>query len=239
MHPTILIIRPDAAAIRFERELHARFGSDLPVLRAPVMQIEHLTPSIDWRGVTTLLFTSHVAVQAFALLTDDRHFECYAVGGATAKAARDIGLSVVDCDGTAADLVNRVLADKAAGPLLYMRGEHISDDIAASLTRSGVTIQSVVAYEQHAVALTSEALTLLNGETPVILPLMSRRSAVLLFDQLHPTAPIFPVAISAKVATAVPEACVGTLRVAVKPSQNAVFDEVAKQISAVKRLEGL
>ena len=218
--------------------MHARFGSGLCILRAPIMQIECLTPSIDWRVFNTLVFTSAAAVQAFSALSDERHFDCYAVGGTTAKAARDIGLSVVDCDGTATDLVETVIAAKVTGRVLYLRGEHVSDDIAATFACTGIEVQSAVVYRQCAMPLALDAVSLLKSDTPVIIPLMSKRSVTLLFDQVQPTAPVFPVAMSANVAAMVPDAYSETLRIAQKPSLDAVLEEVAKQINDVKRLEG-
>ncbi|SLN62928.1 uroporphyrinogen-III synthase [Roseovarius albus] len=239
MLPTILIIRPEEAAIRFEQELIARFGADLRILRAPAMRMEFLSPQVKWVSINTLVFTSHVAVQAFAALTDDRAFACYAVGSTTATAARAIGLDPVDCKGDAAELVKVLLAARPQLPALYLRGEHVSEDIAAKLDQSGITVQSAIVYRQHAKRLTSEAKDLLQSANPVIVPLMSARSSRLLFDQANPAAQIYPVAISNKVAATVPEAYSAQLRTALKPNLQAVLDEVAKQIRDVKRLEGL
>ena len=66
MHPTILIIRPEEAAIRFEQELIARFGVGLRSVRAPVMRLEFLSPKVNWPTVKTLLFTSD---ERFSLLS--------------------------------------------------------------------------------------------------------------------------------------------------------------------------
>lgn len=239
MQPTILIIRPEEAAIRFEQELMARFVSDLRTVRAPVMRMEFLSPQVGWASIKTLIFTSHVAVRAFAALTDERAFACYAVGSTTAKAARKIGLDPVDCNGDAAALIEILLEAKPESPALYLRGEHMSVDITVALDQAGIQVQSAVVYRQKAERLTPEASSLLQSDCPVIVPLMSARSSRLLFDQVDPAAQIYPVAISDKVAGTVPEAYSTHLRTAQNPNLEAVLDEVAKQIRDVKRLEGL
>jgi uroporphyrinogen-III synthase len=97
----------------------------------------------------------------------------------------------------------------------------------------------VIVYRQRAELLSAEADALLQGDEPVILPLMSARSSRLLFNQVQPTAPMFMAAISENVAATVPDAFSSTLRTALKPKADAILDEVAKQIRDVKRLEGL
>ena len=234
-----LILRPEEAAVRFEQEIHARFGAEYPTLRAPLMCMEPVTPKIDWLSFATLIFTSSFAVQAFAALTNARHFACFAVGETTAQTARDIGLKAIDCGGTAEKLIKTVLSADLPGAVLYLRGEHVSNDIAASLALFDIEVQSATIYRQISNPLSVAAVELLQSDRPVIIPLMSARSSELLFDQLCPSAQIFPVAISDKVAKTVPNAFSGSLRTALKPTLTAVLDEVAKQIRDVKRLEGL
>ncbi|MDO5613369.1 MAG: uroporphyrinogen-III synthase [Paracoccus sp. (in: a-proteobacteria)] len=168
--PTILLSRPRADSDRFA----ARLAGDpalapLPVLIAPLLRIEPVPhdPALLAQA-DALLFTSAHAVPSAGA---GRGRRAWCVGGHTAAAARAAGFDVVEGPGDAAGLapmIAPVVAD-----LIHPRGRHIARDLGA---------RGVVVYDQVPQAPPPQALDLLAGQAPVILPLFSPRSARLAAD---------------------------------------------------------
>lgn len=64
-------------------------------LVAPLLQVEHLPQVVDLSGVSALTFTSPNGVAAFSRVSAERGLPVFAVGDATAKAARDEGFATI------------------------------------------------------------------------------------------------------------------------------------------------
>ena len=238
MQPTILITRPEDSAISFASRVRARLGCGVRVVLSPLMQIEYQGSLPPLAGVRTLIFTSQHGVQAFAALTDQRDFDCYAVGNATADVARQLGLRIKSCQGDGQGLIAQVIADNAAVRCLHIRGEHAAVDIAKLLNQAGIETDTAILYRQIGLALEPQAAELLRGEKPVILPLFSPRSAKLFFQQFQPGAPLMVAAISEQVAQTVRETSVSALRVATRPDADAMLEAIDALCNEAKRLEG-
>jgi uroporphyrinogen-III synthase len=166
--PTVLLTRPQAQAERFAQAL-----GDVPVVISPLMRIEQQPLDVDMTGYRGLVFTSENGVRACR----DCTLPAYCVGDRTAQAARAAGMRAVSAKGSADDLV-RLIADQAIeGPLLHVRGEHARGDVAGKLRMLGLRLDEVVGYRQVARSLNEQARKLLGGESIVILPLFSPRTA--------------------------------------------------------------
>ena len=63
---------------------------------------------------------------------------CFAVGEATAEAAKKLGFFVISSAGAAQDLILLVQKTGAAGPLIHPHGQHSRGQIAATLTKKGI-----------------------------------------------------------------------------------------------------
>ena len=239
MPVTILITRPEPEAGRFAARLREVCGPGVAVLCAPVMRIELLGELPSLSGDEVLIFTSRHGVAGFCQLTARRDFTCYAVGEATAEAARAQGLTPIACGGDAEALLDRIAQDAATGPFLHLRGAHVAADITGALQAAGHVAQETVVYDQQAQDMGEAAHRVLAGEGPVILPLMSPRSARLVFsqtDRIH--APLFVAAISRNTAEAVPEGAAQKLSIAQRPDAEAMADAVHDLVKKAKRLEG-
>ena len=239
MPVTILITRPEPEAGRFAARLRAVCGPGVAVLCAPVMRIELLGELPSLSGKEVLIFTSRHGVAGFCQLTTWREFTCYSVGEATAETARAEGLTAITCDGDAAALLDRIAQDAATGPFLHLRGAHVAADITGALQAAGHEATAAVVYDQQPQDMGETARRVLAGEGPVILPLMSPRSARLVFSQAgHIHAPLFVAAISRKVAEAVPEGAAQKLSIAQRPDAEAMTHAVHDLVKKAKRLEG-
>ena len=238
MAPILLITRPDPSGAAFANRLRTGAADGLEVIQSPVMRIERCGVLPELEAVKTLIFTSRHAVEAYAALAGPVGIPAYAVGEATGVAARAAGLSATVCDGDAASVLSRVLADDAPAPALHPRGEHMARDIAKDLTEAGIETHDVVLYRQVPVPLTDRAKAALAGDRPVVVPLFSPRSARLFFEEAQVVAPLLVAAISEAVAQAVPGGAARALEIAGRPDQEAMAEVTEGLLDAAKRLEG-
>jgi uroporphyrinogen-III synthase len=235
---TILITRPEPEASRFAEALRAQFGGSVRLLSAPLMKIAYGGDLPTLSGQEVLIFTSRHGVTGFCRLSPRRDLFCYAVGEATAEAARDAGFAVVSARGDADALVARIAAEGRAGPFLHPRGAHVAADIVGALQSMGHAAQDAVVYDQIAVDLDPTAQAVLDGPWPVILPLMSPRSARLFFDGVPAArAPLLVAAISRKAARMVPEGAVEAFVIAETPDLAGMIAALHDLVTAAKRLE--
>lgn len=238
MPPRLLITRPEPAASRFAEGLRAAFpGAE--VITSPLMRIAYggTLPAINPSEV--LIFTSRHGVTGFCRLSPRRDLPAYAVGAATAAEARQQGFDTRTADGDAASLLARITSDKASGPFLHPRGAHVAADISGVLRQAGHEARAVVVYDQQAQPLTNTARAALDGETPVIVPLMSPRSAMLFFAAAgSPRAPLLVAAMSRNVADRIPERAARRVVIAATPNAASLCAALHDLVTHAKRVEG-
>lgn len=102
---------------------------------APLLEIRPLEAVVDLNGVAALAFTSRNGVDAFAGLSPERSLPVFAVGDATAEAARACGFGRVrSADGALADLAALLAAEAPRDGLLLVPGAlEPAGDLAALL----------------------------------------------------------------------------------------------------------
>ncbi|BBK34599.1 uroporphyrinogen-III synthase [Stella humosa] len=152
----VLLTRPEAESRALAAELAA--AGILSVV-APVLRIEpvpeaaaDLQQGLD--GARALLFTSAQAVAAFARLSARRDLPVFAVGPATAAAARDAGFAAVegaDGDGAALALLVAARLEPGAEPLVHPAGADVAGDLPGALEKAGFQLRRVVLYKAEAV----------------------------------------------------------------------------------------
>jgi uroporphyrinogen-III synthase len=124
-----------------------------PVL-APLIEIRDRTNvSLPLDGVAALLFTSANGVRAFARQSTRRDIPGFAVGPATAAAAKAAGFPRVDvAEGDVAALTAHVrqALRPEAGALVHVSGSDVAGDLAGDLGRAGFTVKRAVIYEAAA-----------------------------------------------------------------------------------------
>ncbi|WP_162497364.1 uroporphyrinogen-III synthase [Roseovarius dicentrarchi] len=238
MPPIILITRPEPGATRFVAALKDLPGDDLSVVLSPVLAIAPQGSLPDLTGVRWLIFTSQHGVFRFAELSARRDIPAYCVGDTTAEAAEQAGITAISAGGDARDLLARIAADGAAGPMLHLRGAHAAADVAGALTTAGVPAGDAVLYAQHKVPLNDAARACLSGTAPVIAPVFSPRSAAALFEGVDVTAPLVVLAISRAAADRVPEGAAQACLVADRPDGAGMLRAWPEALARAYRLEG-
>ncbi len=143
----IWITRAEPGASRTADKLRA-LGHE-PVV-APLLEVHALPGPIDLDGVAALAFTSANGVRAFAERNAERELPTFAVGDATAAAARSAGFADVasaagDLDALA-DLI-AAHAQRLTGAVLAPGPREPAGDLARALAAQGVTARPLALYE--------------------------------------------------------------------------------------------
>lgn len=154
----LLVTRPRADAERLARLLDAR-GHDC--LCEPLLTIEPLPAALSLEGVQALAATSRNGVEAFVRQEPRRDLPVYAVGSATAAAARRAGFATVlsaagDANSLAALLARRLRP--AAGAILHLAGERVAADLGLLLADIGLAVRRVSLYRARAAEAFSPAV---------------------------------------------------------------------------------
>lgn len=187
---------------------------------APLLAIERIAqPAPDLTGVAALAFTSRNGVEAFAALSDDLSRPVFAVGDATAEAARAAGFaSVRSAAGALADLA-RLLEEAEPGPILAPGALEPSGDLPALLA-GRVRVRALPVYravETGAAAPAAFDVVLVHS------PRAGRAAAA-----LAPFAGQVAVAISDAAAAPLTGAAGLEIRVAARPDEAALFEALGK-----------
>ncbi|UTP39568.1 uroporphyrinogen-III synthase [Phenylobacterium sp. LH3H17] len=134
---------------------------------APLLEMRTLPDAvIDLEGVGSLAFTSSNGVRAFAELTKDRSLRVFAVGQATAQAAKAVGFKrVLSADGDVAALAEGIAVRRAelTGAVLHPGAAELAGDLAGVLARNGIEARQAVLYDTVAATLDEKTLAALPG----------------------------------------------------------------------------
>ncbi len=156
---TILVTRPLEDAEPLAAELRRRNANVLLEPMLEIVALEDIVP--DLKNTAGLLFTSANGVRSFARVSAQRSLKVFAVGDATAAAARSVGFADVDdAGGNVEDLVALVKKAwlPARGALLHAAGRSIAGELAAELRKSGYEVQRIALYDAKTASALSEEL---------------------------------------------------------------------------------
>jgi len=118
---------------------------------APLLAVRVLPDvQVDLEGVAALAFTSANGVRAFAHASGERSLKVFAVGAATAQAARAAGFrSVLSADGDVEALAEGIASRRSElrGAVLHPGAAEPAGDLAGVLERQGVEARRLILYE--------------------------------------------------------------------------------------------
>jgi uroporphyrinogen-III synthase len=145
----LLITRPREEAEDFAAAVRA-VGID-PFIE-PMLEIRpnSLARPLDLAGVQALLVTSRNGLAALAQATTRRDIPLFAVGDASARAARAAGfISVQSADGDAEALAALVIdnLEPRQGVVLHVAGKAVAGDLTGTLAAAGFAARRAVLYE--------------------------------------------------------------------------------------------
>jgi uroporphyrinogen-III synthase len=150
----------------------------------PLMEVSALHAVADLSGIAALAFTSANGVRAFQAASPERDLTVFAVGEATAKAARDAGFTRVQASAGDVRTLSAMIGGQAAdihGMVLHLSAREPADDLSSLLTRRNVPSRRLDLYETVEIMPDSALASL--AEIDVVLvhsPKAGRRLAALL-----------------------------------------------------------
>jgi uroporphyrinogen-III synthase len=145
----------------------------------PVLEVRTLPARIDLGGVAALAFTSANGVAAFAAACAQRRLPVFAVGDASASAARAAGFAeVASAAGDVAALAGLIAAAKPDGAVLHPGAA----EPAGELAPDGVEMRALALYETVSAPVTLADLGPVDGLAGVLIhsPKAARRVAEIL-----------------------------------------------------------
>ena len=129
--PRVWVTRARLGADRTAERLR---GLGMEPVVQPLLAVQPLSPALpDLDRFAALVFTSLNGVAAYADLTPRRDHLVFAVGDATAQAARDIGFTKARSAAGDLEDLTRLLAEAAPTRLLAIAAETPAGDLARSL----------------------------------------------------------------------------------------------------------
>ena len=159
-------------------------------LVAPLLAVHLLEDvQIDLAGVAALAFTSANGVRAFAEKSPERALRVFAVGAATAQAARTAGFrNVLSADGDVEALAEGIglRRGELKGAVLHPGAAEPAGDLAGSLQRHGVEARRVILYETGSVKLAAEEVAQLVKADAALLHSLSAAKALAGVLKAHP-----------------------------------------------------
>jgi uroporphyrinogen-III synthase len=221
--PHVLVTRPAERA----EPLAARIAAQgwAPLL-APSLRTEPTGASLpELDGFDALVFTSAAGVRAFETASPLREQPAYAVGDATAEAARASGFTqVISAAGDVAAL-NALLASSPARRLLHVAGEAVAGEIAVA----GREIERVGLYRTVAErSLPEPVRTALYARTVAAACFLSPRSAHAFISLVDPDlfAPVRALVLSRQVADALASVRWARIEIAARPTVDALLERL-------------
>lgn len=140
---------------------------------APLLAVRVLEDvNVDLTGVAALAFTSANGVRAFADVSGERSLKVFAVGAATAQAARQAGFkSVLSADGDVEALAEGIAMRRGElrGAVLHPGAAEPAGDLAGALEKHGVEARRLVLYETAPVDLAAPQAQALGRSDAVLL----------------------------------------------------------------------
>lgn len=234
--PVVLVTRPAEDAPPLLDALRRRGYA--PLLTPMLRIVPRDDAPLDMDGVDGLLFTSANGVRALvrrvAAGAAPFALPVYAVGDATARAARAAGFSRVDSAGGDVTTLAALVAARrrpADGPLLHVAGADLAGDLAGLLIQQGFTVRRAALYQAVAAdrldAATRAALGDGNVTAAAFFSPRTARAFVSLAaaaGALDACAGVVACCLSDAVAAALQPAGWRELRVAAAPTQDALLD---------------
>ncbi|MBD8555480.1 uroporphyrinogen-III synthase [Rhizobium sp. CFBP 8762] len=228
----VLVTRPQPAArLTAERvEAMGHIATELPLFEARHRRDEAFAALSQPHAAIAV--TSAEAIRALgdneAMLSPHVETPVYAVGQATAQAARTAGFRhVVTGEGTGEALADIIIADRP-GPVLYLAGTPRSCTFEMKLSRAGIVRTIVKCYRMEPLHYDRAKLSKVIELPPDVVLLYSKQAAVQLCRLLgvEIVASLTCLCLSQKVAQALPENSANIL-VSATPDEAALLQLLA------------
>lgn len=198
---------------------------------APLLEVRPIAGAdLDLAGVSALAFTSANAVAAFAARSPERAFRVFAVGDATAAAARQQRFaSVLSAQGDVAALAAALAARRRelSGVILYPAAAEPAQDLAGALAAVGLETRQVALYETVAVEPPADLIERLPEIAAVLLHSAKAARALAGALKASPAPELVAYCLSPQIARSLTRAGLAALRSAAQPNETALMTLLA------------
>ena len=143
-----------------------------------------------------------------------------------------LGWNARSADGDVDQLFQLISDASPTTEIVHLRGEHSRGALVDRLVKEGIPARDVVVYEQAALDFTDEAKDALSGNSPLLVPLFSPRSAALMVSQGPFAAPMTAIVMSEAVAAEIEGIGFGEIQVAIAPTAEAMCKSVLSLVSS-------
>ena len=153
------------------------------VSHMPVINVEKKNYSeINFKEFKGIIFTSSNAIKYLNLKNIDKKINCFCVGSATEKKARNSGFqNTFSAEGNVNNLKEIILQNfyPTDGKLLYVSGEIISNELDKQLKSEGYDVKRVINYTvKHVQNLNEVFVEKIKTKMPNIVYIYSQNSAL-------------------------------------------------------------
>jgi uroporphyrinogen-III synthase len=196
-------------------------------LVAPLLALRFISGGeIDLTGMAALAFTSANGVAAFAARSRERGLPVFAVGGATAAAARDHGFAgVVSAGGDVAALAAVIAAHGGlTGEVLHPGPAEPAGDLVGDLAARGVRARAMAVYETAPCPPPPDAAALIAGAVAALVHSPKAAHALATHLAACPAPGLWAICLSPAVAAPLAGADLAAVRVAAEPAERALLD---------------
>ena len=176
----ILFTRPleDCKEIMVKFQLLGHEVSHMPLIYVEKKNYDE----IDFRSFKAIIFTSSNAIKFLNLKKIDKKINCFCVGNATEKKARNSGFqNTFSAEGNVNNLKELILQNfnSSDGQLLYVSGEIVSNELDKNLISEGYDVKRIVNYTvKHVENLNEDFVKKIKIKMPNIVYVYSQNSAL-------------------------------------------------------------
>ena len=176
----ILFTRPleDCEEIMVKFQLLGHEVSHMPLIYVEKKNYDE----IDFKSFKAIIFTSSNAIKFLNLKKIDKKINCFCVGNATEKKARNSGFqNTFSAEGNVNNLKELILQNfnSSDGKLLYVSGEIVSEELDKNLILEGYDVKRIVNYTvKHVENLNEDFVKKIKIKMPNIVYVYSQNSAL-------------------------------------------------------------
>ncbi|WP_114389936.1 uroporphyrinogen-III synthase [Notoacmeibacter marinus] len=228
---SVLVTRPQPGAELTARAVERRghIAHLLPLTEIIGLKVD-LPSEHDFDGIvaTSANAIRHLSTRNAARLA---HLPVWAVGPATAQAARDLGFTQVEALGGDAETLAAKLIEREPSSLLYLAGKVRRSGLEDRLTEAGIPVTTREVYDTVPIACPPASLDILRA-TPIDVVVLTSTLTAQLFRALEQKEALAKGAIRLCFSTRIAEISSGACRIAKTASQEAaitLLDEIADE----------
>jgi len=176
----ILFTRPleDCKEIMVKFQLLGHEVSHMPLIYVEKKNYDE----INFKSFRAIIFTSSNAIKFLNLKKIDKKINCFCVGNATEKKARNSGFqNTFSAEGDVNNLKELILQNfnPSDGKLLYVSGEIVSNELDKNLISEGYDVKRIVNYTvKHVENLNEDFVKKIKIKMPNIVYVYSQNSAL-------------------------------------------------------------